>query len=316
MHVTDNKLYVKYENRLYRHSFPTNMASVNETSFLHFEPLQSQFRIDADKPTSQLMHRISGGMGPYEVFDDLSLDGGILMVEENTGTVTVNGPRLKQRAIDLLVDFGIGEGLAELRAASLRDIEPWSKLPEQQRPTGIPVALPIFLRAVDRKGETAILRYYVYTEVNFETVVPLLKKAIGGNDEAGANSTTTTNTTSTVTSSLYDLNHPDGVVIKRDGWIVLLIANLVVLILILLTLVCCLACKLRNVDALECKTLQTRNNNERWGLMDDDALRKSHDNDEADSGALRSNSRRHPGNEIDADDGRKKRLFGTVLSVV
>lgn len=68
-------------------------------------------------------------------------------------------------------------GLAELRMASLKGVHPWALLPEEHRPTGIPVALPVFLRSVDQKGEAAILRYFVYSNVSFDAVSAALNEA-------------------------------------------------------------------------------------------------------------------------------------------
>jgi len=187
--VKNQTLHVVYRSTIYLWTYNQAVPQINNTAF-HFEPQQDAFRIDPE--TTILSHRIIGGTPPYAVFQDrVAVCGncktndkylGIAAVDEATGSVTIDGAKLAQSALNFLVEVGDAKGLAELRQASLRTIEPWSNLPAGEKPAGIPVAFPISLRAVDRKGLDAYLRYFVYSDVPYTTIAPLITKAL--NDKA------------------------------------------------------------------------------------------------------------------------------------
>ena len=236
----DHGIYIAHGNQLFSHSF-TSPAVVIKTS-LHFEARQTHFRIPREGKT-QLVHHVSGGEGPYEVFDDLGLEGDIISVDEDSGTVTVSGARLFNNATETLVQFGLKKGLATVRAASLKEFPPWNRLPtvdQQPSPKSIPVGFPIFLRAVDRKGETAILRYFVYSEVFYDEVAPLIRKAQSGEKDEDDIDVVDKEEPSTNEDDDFVLNH----VQKLDALVRVLIIALVVVIFVLILLVAIVAYKL------------------------------------------------------------------------
>ena len=97
-------------------------------------------------------------------------------MNETAGVVSVDGNAFATKAVSKIVASGIAKGLAVVRSASLKLVEPWSNLLDDEKPTGIPVSLPIFLRAVDSKGQWAKIRYYVYSDVPYDEVAPLIRK--------------------------------------------------------------------------------------------------------------------------------------------
>lgn len=157
----------------------------------------------------------------------------------------------------------MAKGIAEVRAASLKAIEPWSKLPEREKPTGVPVAFPISLRAVDRNGASTIIQYFVYSDVSYDKVAPLiseaLKKKEPTDDREGSDGDGDESKDEAKTGQGTVRNGPKSEGVMRDGLklddeldetVKLLLLALVVLIFILLVLMAFLLYKMIKKDTV------------------------------------------------------------------
>lgn len=172
--------------RLYRIALPAaeeTSADEESTEILseefHIQPEQSAFVISSTE-TSVLKHKVSGGGAPFEFFA-LSEREGITM-DSATGDLKVDGAVLAKAAQEAVISSILdrsqpGGESAELRNHIIKCIDPFRNL-TKRRPTGIPVAVPIWLKVLEDGGEVSEMQYYVLLEVPGNETLALAKKRV------------------------------------------------------------------------------------------------------------------------------------------
>ena len=107
-----------------------------------------------------------------------------MTLDEQTGTVTIDGPVvMKQAEAQLVAKYSrrsdVAQAIANLRVATVPAILSATKI-LGRKPTGIPVAIPIHLRAYTSMGyngkqKIAMIQYFVLMEVPYASVVSKIK---------------------------------------------------------------------------------------------------------------------------------------------
>ena len=223
----DGELFVGFSNRVYRWKWDGRVDSKPEAKGFHFVDQQSKFYISPSATKVELPFELKGGVGPFDLYLQYSTNynsdllKSLIKVDDTASTLYVDGKAFYKEAVQVMVSFGARNGVPEVHSASLKDVLPWSLMTEENgEGTGdIPVSLPVFLHAVDSRGEKASLEYYVYTSVAYDDLPTLIDQAL---KDAQKNATSTGD-------SAFD---------KRDLEIMLLIALVVLLTIILGCLSC------------------------------------------------------------------------------
>jgi len=149
-----------------------------------FELKQSAVALDRAGP-SKLTHAVAGGKQPYQ-FALMTPFAGV-NISPNDGTVTVDGPKVIEAALDALVGTldrttpsgrGSQGGLTspvDADAYVARNAANFKQLAGRD-PTGVPVALVIGVQATDSTPRTARLTYNTLIEVPRDKIDERIKK--------------------------------------------------------------------------------------------------------------------------------------------
>ncbi len=149
-------------------------------------PEQQALVVSADGTTT-LATRIDGGQEGEATFNLVEPVAG-LSIDEETGTVTVDGPALVKGAAPVVIQSRLdlrNPVLAEVTVSTVSkaltpDLE-WVG-PRFQRltgrePRGFPVSVPVYILAESERGQSASLLYHVVVEVPPATLVAPIREA-------------------------------------------------------------------------------------------------------------------------------------------
>lgn len=173
LRIADGKVYVGYGDRIYEwsaESYKQEAVTSPEVVDFHFVPRQAIFALDSGR--ANWKHPVKGGSQPVEFFWLTRLEG--VTLDDKTGVVTADGSVLLKQAEQALTSQFI-KTTDELQA--LEQVRTYdAKVTERVRtllgrePKGVPMAVPIHLKAIDGEGVVAELQYFVLLEVDFEKV--------------------------------------------------------------------------------------------------------------------------------------------------
>jgi len=128
-----------------------------------------------------LEHQVAGAIGIAQYFLPQPPSG--VTIDQNTGTVTIDGPSLRQAMMQYLVaSFKAAESSgkanasppAKLLQAKLAELNPTIiKCAQhlQRRMDGYPMLVPIYIRATDAEGHVAELQYYLLDTISLQQIL-------------------------------------------------------------------------------------------------------------------------------------------------
>ncbi len=140
------------------------------------------------KDTISLEHQVAGAEGTVQYFLPQTIKG--ITIDQNSGTVSIDGPKLRESILrqivqsqSVVIQYPPGRTAVQpsQRFKNLVDdfkpaMTQWA-LRLQRRLDGLPVAIPIHVRATDAGGHVADLQYYLIEEVSPKQVLQQLAAA-------------------------------------------------------------------------------------------------------------------------------------------
>ncbi|MGN6368758.1 MAG: hypothetical protein ACTHN5_10900 [Phycisphaerae bacterium] len=141
---------------------------------LYFEPAQSALSIDVSKP-GILSYKTHGGKSPIEF--SFATDNPAFMIDKATGTVTIDAPKLLDKAVEIIANqYGQRyrpepgqaqrpQSPSDILSAITRDMKAKYRELTGEAIMGIPVAVPVTVVATDAEQQTASLEHIVFLNV-------------------------------------------------------------------------------------------------------------------------------------------------------
>lgn len=180
---TNNSLLAEWKERTYIINLDfTKQAQQNpsvdqDTEEFYFEPKQSQLVVNTGKVS--LKHELIGGKAPFEYSTIIDFPG--MRINKQSGVVTLDLDTIvNEHEAELLQPATTGRTFQLKNSDEI--IRDWSKHREKLNDKlnlklrGVPLAIPIYIRATDDTGITAQLFYYVIADVNVRQIKKLLEK--------------------------------------------------------------------------------------------------------------------------------------------
>lgn len=178
VHVTSDIAYVVSDDRLYGWQFPRLPDE---------EAAENRPLIWSSKPTAvileptgktELKHDMTGGKPPYSF--NAPVGSPSILVDEKSGTVTIDNAALQSEAEQFLIQFISKNRREQSRVSVLRQFASELLVPASdilgRRPRGFPVACPIQLLVTDQSIGNVAINYFVVTEVNAAKIISELNR--------------------------------------------------------------------------------------------------------------------------------------------